>query len=122
MADSTTRQARFLSGDPVMAPYTPGGTVNPGDVIVQNNVPCIAHVGMVAGENGALAVGGGLYRCACAAAIAAGKAVWWDDTNNRLTETATSNTHFGFTVAASDTGDTLVNAKHEPQGLTGAIV
>lgn len=115
-------QATFYHGDPQMVDYTPSGAVTAGDVVVQGSVPMIAHRDIPANRLGALAAGGGFYDCDCNAAIAAGDAVWWDDTNNRVTETATSNTHFGFAEEASRLTNTKVRVKHDPQGVTGAIV
>lgn len=122
MADSNSYQARFKHGDPTFIDITPGSALVPGEVLVTGNVPVIAHEALASGVVGAVAQAGGVYECVCAAAIANGKALWWDDTNNRVTETATSNTHFGTSVSASYTSDTRVLVKHEPQGLTGAIV
>lgn len=118
----TTYQAQFDSGDPSMVDYTPGSAVTAGTVVVQGSVPMVAHADLDANAKGALADGGGVYICDCNAAIAAGDALWWDDTNNRVTETASGNTHFGHAAAASYSSDTLVLARHDPQGVTGAIV
>ena len=115
-------QATFYHGSPRMVDYTPGSNVTAGDVIVQGSVPMIAHRSITANRKGALAGGGGVYDCDCNAAIAAGDAVWWDDTNNRVTETATSNTHFGYAAEASRLSNTKVYVYHDPQGVTGAIV
>lgn len=115
-------QARHVYGKANMVDYTPGADIAAGQVVVQGNVPMVAHRNIANGVKGALANKGGVYEVACAAAIAVGKAVWWDDTNNRVTETATSNTHFGHSIAASSESDTVVLVQHEPQGLTGAIV
>lgn len=115
-------QARLVHGDAQMVDYTPGSDVAAGTVVVQNSVPMIAHRDIEANKKGALAARGGVYEVACNAAIAAGKPVWWDDTNNRVTETATSNAHFGHSIAASTDSNTVVRVLHAPQALVGAIV
>lgn len=115
-------QATFYHGDPRMVDYTPGSAVTAGDIIVQGVTPMIAHRDIPANRKGALAAGGGVYDCDCNASIGAGVAVWWDDTNNRVTTTATSNTHFGTTTEASRLSNTKVRVRHEPQGVSGVIV
>lgn len=105
-----------------MVDYTAGSNVTAGDVVVQSSTPMIAHRDIISGRKGALAIGGGVYDVDCNASIAAGLPVWWDDTNNRVTVTATSNAHFGTTTEASRLTNTKVRVKHEPQGLIGAIV
>lgn len=119
-------QAQFWQGSPLMVDHTPSGAVAAGDVVVIASVPHIAHRDIPANRKGALAQRGGVYKVAKATgggtAIAAGKPVWFKDSDNTLTETATSNTHFGETVAAAADGDAYVYATHEPQGLVGAIV
>jgi predicted RecA/RadA family phage recombinase len=115
-------EAQLVVGQAVKVKYTPGSAVAAGTVVVLNSVPFIAERDIAANRIGALAAGGAVYRCEPAAAIAVGKPVWWDNTNNVVTETATSNTHFGFTVGASYESNTLVDVMHQPQGLIGAIV
>jgi len=43
--------------------------------------------------------------------VAAGALLYWDNTNKRLTTTASSNTLSGFAVAAAGSGVTTVNIK-----------
>lgn len=110
-------QAVFKHGTPRMVDYTPGSATQGGDVVVVGDLPLIAHRDIAANEQGALAAGGGVYECTAGEAIAAGKKVWWDDTNNKLVETATGNKVFGYLVdgssAAAD-GD-KVQALHLPE-------
>lgn len=116
-------EAELKHGENVtMIDHTPGSAVAAGAVVVQNSVPFVCHDAIAASKLGALAAYGGVYRCEPDAAIAVGKPVWWDDTANQVTETATSNEHFGFTVSASYESDSLVDVLHAPQGLVGAIV
>lgn len=115
-------QTTFKYGTPHMVDHTPGSAVAAGDVVVRGNVPMIAHLDLEANELGALSDGGGIYEMDCNAAITDGAAVWWDDTNNRATTTATSNTHLGQAVGASYASNTKVLVRHRPQGVTGLIV
>lgn len=94
-----------------------------GEVVVIGSVPMVAeHAFEANATNVQLAIGGGTYKMVPDAAMAAGKPVWWDNTAKQVTETASGNTHFGFTVAASYNSDGAVDVHHAPQGVTGAIV
>lgn len=109
--------AKFVHGDPVMVDYTPGSAVTGGTVVVVGDQPLVAHRDIAASEQGALAAGGGVYECVADAAISTGKKVYWDDTNNKVTETSTSNKVFGYVTdgtSASADGDS-VNVLHRPE-------
>lgn len=109
-------QAIFRHGTPIMSDYTPGSAISAGDVVVVDDVPCIAHSDLVSGRLEAVAMRGGAYECAADAAIVAGSKVYWDDTNNKVTETATGNKGFGYIEAGSSAaadGD-KVNVIHAP--------
>lgn len=117
-----TMQAQFRSGNPVMGEYTPGAAVSAGDVVVLGEMPCVAHAAIAANELGALAAGGGIYRVTAAGPLAAGALVYWDDTNNKVTATATGNKAFGFVApgsSASADGD-AVDVVHYPGVRAGA--
>lgn len=108
-------QADLYHGDNViMADYTPGSAVTAGDVVVQSDIPTIAHLSIAASALGAMALAGGVYSVTADGAIAAGKLIYWDDTANKVTLTATGNKQFGYaaTAAAAD-GDTI-RALHHP--------
>ena len=53
-------------------------------------------------------------------AITAGARVFWDDTNRRITTTATSNYQVGIAVLASATSDTTVPVWLAPAPASGA--
>lgn len=113
--------ARFVHGSASMVDYTPSGDdVSAGDVVVIGDEPRIAHGDIADGDLGALAAGNGqgVYEVAkesgSSTAIAAGKKVYWDAGNSRVTETAGSNKVFGRTVAAAGDDDTTVQAIHDP--------
>lgn len=107
-------QTTFIHGSPVMEDHTPGSAVAAGDVVVTADTPRVAHLDIPAGTLGALAGGGGVYEVTGDAAIAANKKVWWNDTANKVTETASTHKPFGYTVTAcaADNGKCL--ARHEP--------
>lgn len=109
-------QADLKNGSPLMADYTPGSAVTAGDVVVVDDIPCVAHSDIAASELGALAVGGAIYSCTADAAIVAGSKVYWDDTNNKVTETSTSNKIFGHVAPGSSSaadGD-AIDVIHNP--------
>lgn len=120
----TNYEAQFKHGNPTMVDHTPSGAVTAGDVIVEAATPFIAHRDIAANELGAVASGGGVYLVdkASGSGMDKGDTVWWDNSNNRVTETATSNAHFGRVVQAALSAATEVLVEHDPQGVTGAIV
>jgi len=114
-------QAKFFHGDPLMVDYTPSGDVAAGAVVVVGDMPQIAHLDIAANRKGALAAGGGVYQVAADGAIAAGKRVYWDDSANKVTLTATSNKSFGWTITAAATNGDLIYVEHAPAPGDAAI-
>lgn len=110
-------QLTFLSGSPVMIDHTPGSAVTAGDGVVVNDKVFIAHSDIAANALGSVAAGGGVYRGPANAAIAKGKKVYWDDTNNEITETSSGNKVLGTTVSASAASDATVDVLHSPDTL-----
>jgi hypothetical protein len=108
-------EAQFVAGDPVMVDHTPSGSsVAAGQVVVTSDTPRVAHRAIADGALGSLAAEGGQYTCTGDGAIGADKKVYWDDTNNKVTLTATNNKVFGVTVTAcSGDGSTCV-VRHDP--------
>lgn len=116
-------QADKHQGNPIlMADYTPGSAVTGGNVIVSNDLVGIAERDIAASELGALAAGGAAYKCVADAAIAIFTKVWWDDTNNKVTETSPGNEFFGITLAASTTNGDVIPVYHMPQPLNSGLV
>lgn len=104
-------QAKFISGEPRMVPYTPSGAdVAAGQVVVIGDGAFIAHRKIADGTLGSLAALGGVYEVTAGEAIAEGKKVYWDDSANKVVETATTGKLAGVVLpgqsAAAD-GDTL---------------
>lgn len=107
-------EAQLVSGSPIMVDYTPSSDVAAGAVIVTGDTPRIAHSAIASGKLGALAARGGVYKVAADAAIAADKKVYWSDSANKVTETATSNKGFGYTVTASAADADIIEVLHSP--------
>jgi predicted RecA/RadA family phage recombinase len=107
-------QAIFVSGNPLMIPYTPDVAVSAGDVIVEGAKCYIAHHDIAAGELGAVAASGGLYDILGSNndVIAIGDKVWWNDSGNNATESATSNNPLGWCAADKASGDATVRVEH----------
>jgi predicted RecA/RadA family phage recombinase len=109
-------EAIFRHGFPVKSDHTPAAQVYGGQVIVMENLVCIAHRDCAVGEMGAVAVGGGVYEVAAKGAYDTGTAVYWDDTVNQVSNNSADGMHFGFIVddtTSAEAGD-LVNALHWP--------
>lgn len=107
-------QATFVSGDPLMVDYTPGADIAAGDVVVTNDTPRVAHLNIASGALGSLATFGGVYAVTADGAISANKKVYWDDTNNKVTLTSTSNKGFGETLEAASGDGVVIKVLHRP--------
>jgi predicted RecA/RadA family phage recombinase len=96
-------------------PHTPSGAdVATGDVVITNNQVGICVRPIADGELGALNIRGGVYECTGDAAIAAGKRVYWDATNDKVTETVGTNKIFGTTVTACAADNGTCDVEHNP--------
>lgn len=109
--------AKFVHGNPVMVDHTPSSAVSGGDVVVVADLALVAHRDIAASEQGALAAGGGVYECTADAAIDEGDKVYWDDTNDLVTETSTGNKVFGYIVDGTSAASSgvKVNVLHKPE-------
>jgi predicted RecA/RadA family phage recombinase len=94
--------------------YTPTADVAAGDVVVQTDLIGIATKPIKANQLGALAVEG-VFDFAKAtsggSALAAGTSVYWDDTANVVTITATGNKLIGKVVRAAADADATVRVR-----------
>lgn len=97
--------------------YTPSADVAAGDVVVQGDLVGVARAPIAANTQGSLAIegvfdftkltGGG-------SAIPAGFILYWDDTNNRVTPTASGNKLLGKTVVAATDNDATARVRLSP--------
>ena len=92
--------------------FTPTVAVASGDVVVQGDLVGVACRPLAANEPGALAVTG-VYDFAKATNVAytVGTILFWDDTNNQATATATGNKQLGKVTKAAATTDTTVRVR-----------
>lgn len=92
--------------------YTPGADVAAGDVIVQGDLVGVARLDIKSGVLGALAVAGVFdFAKATNVAYTVGTILYWDDTNNIVTATATGNKQVGKVVRAAATTDPTVRVR-----------
>jgi predicted RecA/RadA family phage recombinase len=92
--------------------FTPTSAVAVGDVIVQGDLVGVACRPLAANEPGALAVTGVYdFLKATNVAYTVGTILYWDDTNNIVTTTATGNKQIGKVTKAAATTDTTVRVR-----------
>ncbi|RIK82066.1 MAG: hypothetical protein DCC67_07570 [Planctomycetota bacterium] len=106
-------QATFVH-DGAAIDYTPGGHIAAGEVVVIGELVGVARTPIAAGALGALAVEGVLDFAKATGggtAISAGANVYWDDTNNVATTTASGNKLIGKCVKAAADGDATVRVR-----------
>ena len=105
------KQQKLHKGGSIYSDYTPSSAVSAGDVVVQGDLVGFADKDIAADRMGSLGHDGIRYLAKAAtsgSAIAVGKKVYWDDTNDQATETVGSNKYCGKTVAAAADADTYV--------------
>jgi len=93
----------FQDGDVI--DYTPSSAVAAGDVVLLNDLFCVAIHPIVANKLGALAVEGVFLVPKATGAIGAGAIVYWDATNSNITTTASTNKRAGKAAYAAASGD-----------------
>jgi predicted RecA/RadA family phage recombinase len=104
-------QATFVQ-DGKYIDHTPGGALASGDVVVQGDLVGVVLRPLAAGEVGALAVDGVFdFAKNTGVAYTVGTILYWDDTNNVVTATATGNKQIGKVVRAAATTDTTVRMR-----------
>jgi hypothetical protein len=112
-------EAVFRHGDPIHKDHTPtAGNIAAGEVVLLGNLTgltCgIAHLDITNNALGALAIGGGIYDVTMLENVAAGSKVWWDNTNNKVSNVSTNNALFGFLLEGGTGANTVVEALHHP--------
>ena len=88
--------------------YTPSSAVAVGDVVVLNDMFCVAERPIAANVKGALSTEGGYVLPKASGAIGQGAIVYWDATNNVITTTVGSNKRAGNAIEAAASADVLV--------------
>jgi len=104
-------QATFVQ-DGKYIDHMPAGALAAGDVVVQGDLVGVVFRPLAAGELGALAVDGVFdFAKNTGVAYTVGTILYWDDTNNVVTATATGNKQIGKVVRAAATTDTTVRMR-----------
>jgi len=104
-------QSAFVC-DGLYIDYTPTVAVAAGDVIVQGDLVGVACRPLAANEPGAIAVTGVYdFNEATNVAYTIGTILFWDDTNNIVTLTATGNKQLGKVVRAAALTDPTVRVR-----------
>jgi predicted RecA/RadA family phage recombinase len=110
--------ATFVHGTPLMLDHTPAAALAAGDIVVVGDETRIAHSSIAADALGSLAApaGNAVYRVPKATgvgtAIADGKRLWWDATNEVATETQSTHKPLGISVGASVDADETLLVRH----------
>ena len=92
--------------------YTPGAAIAAGDVVVQGDLMGVAKRPIAANELGAIEVAGVFdFAKNTNVAYTVGTILYWDDTNNVVTATATGNKQIGKVIRAAATTDTTVRMR-----------
>jgi predicted RecA/RadA family phage recombinase len=104
-------QATFvLEGDTI--DFMAAATVAVGDVVVQGDLVGVVTRTLAIGELGSLIVEGVLdFNKLTNVAFTVGTILYWDDTNNVVTATATGNKVIGKVVRAAATTDPTVRIR-----------
>lgn len=110
-------EAAYRHGKPQMVDYTPTTAIAAGQVVPIGEGCLIAHSDLQSGRLEAAAAAGGVYECAKATgsstAIGDRVSVYWNDTTNVITTTASGNAYLGVTVGASTDDDATQHVQHE---------
>ena len=92
--------------------YMPGAAIAAGDVVVQGDLVGVAKRPIAANELGAIEVEGVFdFAKNTGVAYTVGQILYWDDTNNVVTTTATGNKQIGKSVRAAASADTTVRVR-----------
>jgi hypothetical protein len=115
MAEATFRHGSVVG----YLDYTPAaGDIAAGQVVLLGNLTglCngIAHLNIANNVLGALAIGGGIYDVTMLPNVAAYAKVYWDDTNNKVTNTSTNMSPFGTLLEGATGANTVVECFHWP--------
>lgn len=92
--------------------YTAGTAITSGEVVLVGSKIGIAATDIAQGAKGSLAMDG-VFSVAKlnTDVVAQGAALYWDNTNKRMTTTAINNTYAGYAVEAAGSGTTTVKIR-----------
>ncbi len=92
--------------------YTAGANIASGQVVLMGVRIGVALAAIANGATGSVQVSG-VFTIAKLSTdvVSQGAALYWDNTNSRLTTTASGNTLAGYATAAAGNGATTVNIK-----------
>lgn len=88
--------------------YTPSAAVAVGDIVMLNDLFCVATNAIPANRKGALAIEGAFIVPKASGAIGQGAVVYWDATAGNITTTATGNKRAGKAAEAAGSSDATV--------------
>lgn len=92
--------------------HTPSADVASGAVVLVGTKIGVAVAAIAANAAGSLQVVGEFAIAKLSTdVVAQGAALYWDNTNKRLTTTASGNTYAGWATAAAGSGATTVNIR-----------
>jgi len=107
----------WVEGEQIQIPYTPGSAKTEGEVVVQGDIVGLCTRDLEANKLSSLVVGGGVVKGLCDnTAITVGLKVYWDDTNNVITATSTSNKLLGRSLTANGSAAGTVYVLMMPPG------
>lgn len=90
--------------------YTAGADITSGQMVLIGTKVGVAVTNIANGSQGAMAMEGVFsYAKLSTDAPAQGAALYWDNTNKRLTVSASGNTYAGYAAAAAANGDATVS-------------
>ena len=99
--------ASYVQGD-CLIDYTPSSAVAAGDVVVLNDLVCVANRPIAANALGAVSIEGVHTMPKASGAIGQGALVYWDATNSNITTTSSGNKRAGKAAKAAASADTTV--------------
>lgn len=100
-------QLQWVEGNQLTIPYTSVGALSEGDVVVQGVLNgFVLHDVAGAGELVSLVVGNGIVKgISDNTDINVGSPVFWNDTTNKISLTATGNTWLGISLTDNSSTD-----------------
>ncbi len=107
----------LVSGNPDYMDYTPSSAVAAGEVVVYGNVVGFAPAAIAANAKGVLCVGPCVVQATTDGTTdTGGDVIYWDNTNKKVTATASSHKQIGYTLPdqGATADDDTVNVFFDP--------